>query len=168
MVSIGKVVKTKGKRGELKLKLYSVHPLKAFFPKVYFRKKESLEEFEVETLHPYQDGNLIKLKEVDTLEKAYELVGQEILVPEESLHSLEEDNYYLFQIIGSSVITTKKEKVGRVKDILFIEDNELLVVEKGKKELLIPFTKSICLKIDLVNKEILISPPDGLLELNEI
>jgi len=168
LVSIGKVVKSKGKRGELRLKLYSEHTLKAFFPKVYLRKKGSLEEFEVETLRPYKDGSLLKLKEVDSLDEAYEFVGQEILVPEESLHPLEEDNYYLFQLIGSSVITTKKEKIGTIKDILYIENNELLVVEKGKKEFLIPFTKSICLKINLTKKEILINPPDGLLELNEI
>ena len=168
MVSIGKVVKSKGKRGELKLRLYSEHHLKPFFPRVYLQKKGSLEEFEVEALRPYKDGCLIKLKEVDTLDQAWELMGQEILVPEEFLSPLEKDNYYLFQLIGSSVITIKKEKVGTVKDILFVENNELLVVEKGNKEILIPFTKSICLEIDLTNKEILVNPPDGLLELNEI
>ena len=168
MVSVGKIVKSKGKRGELKLKLYSKHYFKPFFPKVYLQRKGALEEFEVENLRPYKDYSLIKLKEVDTLDQAYELVGQEILVPDEFLHPLEEDNYYLFQIIGSSVITTKKEKIGTVKDIFFIENNELLVVKEGRREILIPFSKSICLKIDLVKKEVLINPPDGLLELNEI
>jgi 16S rRNA processing protein RimM len=168
LVSIGKVVKSKGKRGELKLRLYSEHYLKPFFPKVYIQRKGFLKEFEVEALRPYKDGCLIKLKEVDTLDQAWELAGQEILVPEEFLRPLEEDNYYLFQLIGSSVVTIKKKKVGTVKDILFVENNELLVVEKGRKEMLVPFTKSICVKIDLENKEILINPPDGLLELNEI
>lgn len=168
MVSVGKVVKSKGKRGELKLRLYSEHYLKPFFPKVYLQKKGFLEEFEVETLRPYKNGCIIKLREVDTSDQAWELVGQEILVPEEFLGPLEEDNYYLFQLIGSSVITIKKEKVGTVKDILFAENNELLVVEKGKKEILIPFTKSICLEIDVANKEILVDPPEGLLELDEI
>jgi 16S rRNA processing protein RimM len=168
LVSVGKVVKSKGKRGELKLRLYSEHYLKPFFPKVYLQKKGFLEEFEVETLRPYKNGCLIKLRKVDTLDQAWELVGQEILVPEEFLGPLEEDNYYLFQLIGSSVITTKRERVGTVKDILFVENNELLVVEKEKKEILIPFTKSICLKIDVANKEILVNPPDGLLELDEI
>jgi 16S rRNA processing protein RimM len=168
LVSVGKVVKSKGKRGELKLRLYSEHYLEPFFPRVYLQKKGALEEFEVETLCPYKDGFLIKLKEIDTFDQAWELVGQEILVPEEFLRPLEEDNYYLFQLIGSSVITIKKEKIGTVKDILFVENNELLVVKKGKKEILIPFTKSICLEIDVANKEILVNPPEGLLELNEI
>ena len=168
MISIGRIVKSKGKRGELKLRLYSEHYLKPFFPKIYLQKKGSLEEFEVETLRPYKDYSIIKLKEVDTLAQTYELVGQEILVPDKLLRPLGKDNYYLFQIIGSSVITRKKEKVGTVTDVFSIENNELLVVRKGRKEILIPFNKSICLKINLAKKEILINPPDGLLELNEI
>ena len=42
------------------------------------------------------------------------------------------------------------------------------MVEKGNKEILIPFTKSICLEINLDKKEIVADPPDGLFELNEI
>ncbi len=55
-----------------------------------------------------------------------------------------------------------------VKDILFIKDNDLLVIIKGKREIYVPFTESICVEIDLENKEIIIDPPEGLLELDEI
>jgi ribosomal 30S subunit maturation factor RimM len=51
---------------------------------------------------------------------------------------------------------------------LSIKDNDLLVVVKGKKEILVPFAKPICLKIDLKRKEILVDLPEGLLELDEI
>ena len=44
----------------------------------------------------------------------------------------------------------------------------MLVVDKGGSEILIPFSKSICLDIDLDKKEIVIDPPEGLLELDEI
>jgi len=168
LVSIGKAIKSQGRRGELRLKLYSGHYLKPFFPKVYFKKKESLEEFEVESIRPYKDYHLIKLKTVDTLSQAYELAGLEVQVPEEFLRRLEDDNYYLFQIIGCSVVTKDKKKVGIVKDFLFIENNDLLVVLKGEKEILIPFTKSICLELNLAKREILIDPPKGLFELDEI
>jgi 16S rRNA processing protein RimM len=55
-----------------------------------------------------------------------------------------------------------------VKDVLFISENDLLVVEKGDRQILIPFTESICIEVDLEKKEIVIDPPDGLLNLNEI
>lgn len=167
-ISIGKLLKSRGKRGEFKFKLYSDCFSKPFFPKVYLQKKGALEEFEVENLRPHKDYYIIKLKEVDTLSQSYELAGQEVLIPEEFLRPLEKDDYYLYQIIGCSVVTRSKETVGTVADVLFVENNNLLVVKKGKREILIPFTEEICLKIKLADKEILIDPPKGLLELDEI
>jgi len=58
--------------------------------------------------------------------------------------------------------------VGIVKNIHSIRGNDLLVIEKDQKEVLIPFSRSICLEIDLENKRIIIDPPNGLLELDEI
>jgi 16S rRNA processing protein RimM len=87
---------------------------------------------------------------------------------EESLQPLEAGKYYLFQLIDCSVATVNRNLVGKVKDILFIKDNDLLVVEKGERRMLIPFTESICIGVDLGKKEILIDPPPGLLDLNEI
>ena len=58
--------------------------------------------------------------------------------------------------------------MGIVQDLLCIKENDLLVVKKGKKEILVPFTKSICLKVNLKRKEIVVDLPEGLLELDEI
>jgi 16S rRNA processing protein RimM len=55
-----------------------------------------------------------------------------------------------------------------VKDILFIQGNDLLVVEREGREVFVPFTEPICIEIDLKGKKIVIDPPDGLLDLNEI
>ena len=96
------------------------------------------------------------------------MVGLEILLPEEDLLTLDKNNFYFFQIIGSSVVTKEGEEIGKVKDFLCIQNNDLLVVAKGSREILIPFTNSICLKVNLEQKEILVDLPEGLLELNEI
>lgn len=76
----------------------------------------------------------------------------------------------MFQLVGCQVITEQGQAVGRVKDIWFIPGNELLVVASGEtdREILIPFHQNICRKVDLEAGEIVIDPPDGLLEVNEI
>lgn len=66
------------------------------------------------------------------------------------------------------MVTRGGDRIGLVKDILFIKENDLLVVEKEEKNILIPFTETICIGVDLVKREIIIDPPDGLLDLNEI
>jgi len=108
------------------------------------------------------------LKGIDTLDLAENLKGQEIWIPEEALQSLDKGKYYLFQLSGCSVVTEDGDEIGLVKDILFINENDLLVVEKEERKVFIPFTESICIRVDLAKKEIVVDPPDGLLDLNEI
>jgi 16S rRNA processing protein RimM len=90
------------------------------------------------------------------------------LLPEEDLSRLEEGNFYLFQVVGSSVFTESKQRIGVVVDVLFIKDNDLLVIEREGEEILIPFSADICFSVDLEKREIVIRPPEGLLDLNEI
>jgi 16S rRNA processing protein RimM len=111
---------------------------------------------------------IVSLKGIDTLDKAESITGQEIWIPEEDLQPLVRGKYYLFQLSGCSVVTKGGESIGSVKDILFIKENDLLVVEKGKRNVFIPFSESICIGVDLTKKEIVIDPPEGLLDLNEI
>ena len=168
MFSVGRIVRSQGTRGELKIRFYSGISLKPGSLKVYLKRKGGQEEFEVEYLKPHKNCHHLKLKGVDTLAQANELVGLEILGLEEIFEPLEEDQYYDFQIIGCTVWTKERQRIGKVKSLLALKDNELLVVEENEKEILIPFARSICLEVDLGKKEILIDPPQGLLDLDEI
>ncbi len=139
-----------------------------FFSRVFLQKKGIPQEFQVEALRPYKKDYILKLKEVNSLAQALELVGEEIFLPEEELRALEEGDFYYFQIIGCSVVNKSREKVGVVEDLWPIKDNELLVVRKGNKEMLVPFAKPICLEVNLERREIVVDLPPGLLDLNEI
>jgi 16S rRNA processing protein RimM len=98
------------------------------------------------------------------------LSGADILVSEENLKPLEEGRYYSSELVGCSVFTKTHETVGIVKDVWTIGESVLLVVERDRngKEILIPFSEAICPEVDRARKTIVIDPPDGLLDLNEI
>lgn len=67
-------------------------------------------------------------------------------------------------------MTTAGLPVGAVRDVAAIGESTLLVVEgdPGPKEVLIPLSREICVEIDPEGRRIVIDPPDGLLDLNEI
>jgi 16S rRNA processing protein RimM len=90
------------------------------------------------------------------------------LVEEEELQPLAAGEYYFHEIEGFSVETLQGREVGRVKEFIAISGSDLLVVESGGREILIPLAGAICLEFDLLNRRIVIDPPDGLLDLNEI
>ncbi len=168
MISIGKILRSQGQDGELKLRLYRKQPGTPFFFKIFLKKEESFEEYDVESLRFDRNTHFLKLKGIDTLNRADALAGLEIYVPEESLSPLEDGHFYHFQIIGSAVVTKDGESVGIVKSLLPVGKETLLVVDRGGREVLIPFVKSICFDVDTSRREIRVDLPAGLLDLNEI
>jgi 16S rRNA processing protein RimM len=168
LVGLGRITRSQGNRGELRLRLYSDEPIEPFFQKVYLQSKGESEEFEVESVRRYKDEYVVKLKGIDTLEAARSKRGSEVVVPQEWLKPLAQGDYYLYQIIGCAVYTTTRQFVGEAEDVLSIENNDLLVVRDASREVLVPFTERICVEIDLKKREIVLEPPEGLLELNEI
>lgn len=169
MISVGKILRSHGKRGDLRLKFYDNNLIELSALKTVFLGKEgALKKFRVEFLFPRGKACHVKLAGVDSLSQADSLRGLEVLVPEESLRRPEGNQYFFFQLEGCCVLTLKGEVIGKVVDVLFVPANDLLVVDKEGKEILIPFHESICKQVDLAKKEIRIDPPAGLLDINEI
>jgi 16S rRNA processing protein RimM len=104
------------------------------------------------------------------LDRADELSGRDIFVPEESLKPLEAGRLYDFELLGCTVETKEGEFVGVVRSVEAIGESTLLVLEKnpGAKEVLVPLSRAICVAIEPARKKVVIDPPDGLLDLNEI
>lgn len=67
-------------------------------------------------------------------------------------------------------MTTAGLAVGTVRDVADIGESTLLIIDRepGPKEVLVPVSPEICVEIDPERKRIVIDPPDGLLDLNEI
>jgi 16S rRNA processing protein RimM len=169
LISVGKILRSHGEKGELRLKFYDNNLIELSGLRTVFVGKEgALKEFQVESLIPRGRACHIKLAGVDSLPQADCFAGSEIFVSEENLRCSGRDQYYLFQLSGCSVLNKEGEVIGKVVDVLSIPANDLLVVEREGKEILIPFHESICKEVNLAKKEIRIDPPAGLLDLNEI
>lgn len=141
-----------------------------FFFKVFLNDREEFREFDVERCLPYKNSHLLKLKGIDSLAAADALAGREVFVPEDALQRPGDDRIYDFDLIGCGVVTPDGGPVGMVKDVMDLGESTLLVVEgpPGPREVLIPLSREICVEIDLVGRRIVVDPPDGLFDLNEI
>ena len=87
------------------------------------------------------------------------------MVAPESLQSPGEGEYYYYQAVGLDVYDTRGIWIGKVTRIWFKQGGDLYVVSQGSKEFLIPAIKEVVEKIDFVEKKIIVSPPDGLLDI---
>ena len=79
----------------------------------------------------------------------------------------DEDEYYDTQLIGLEA-TVDGELLGEVTDVLHLPGGDTLVITRPHgKEALIPFVKAIVPTVDLEQGRVIVTPPDGLLDLSE-
>lgn len=168
LVALGKVVRSQGRDGRIKLRLNEKGPTGFGGSTVFIRCGEGLEAFEVESLVLDRNAYVLKLKGVDTLAAADALAGLDIYAAETDFRRLGRDLYYDFQVIGCRVRTRDGTEIGEVASVLAAGGPVLLVVRRGSGDVYVPFTEAICVKVDPEAREVVIDPPDGLLDLNEI
>ncbi len=165
---LGFVIKPHGLKGEV------VVQLDVDFPE-YYKELESvfisknqekiLIPFFIEKINLHQQKAQIKLEEVDTIEQAEALVGNEIYLPLSFLPSLTEDQFYFHEIIDFQVLDEDKGTLGYVQDVYQLPNQDLIGMIYQQKEVLIPINDDTVKKVDRENKILFVSLPEGLLEI---
>jgi 16S rRNA processing protein RimM len=79
---------------------------------------------------------------------------------------LEEGEFFLHELIGLAVVLKDGTPVGVVRRLYEAPQGWLLAVESpGGAERLVPFTAGVVRRVDRAARQVVITPPDGLLEL---
>ena len=166
LVTIAKITKTRGLRGEVIADSLTDFPERFETLKTVFIVRSNGETLESSLEKSwFQKGRVIlKFAGFDSIEAAETLRDCEVCVPESEAVELAEDEFYEWELQTCEVETLDGVKLGRVKELLRTGGTEILVVEGREKDYLIPFAQKICTDIDLEKKLIRIDPPEGLLE----
>lgn len=165
-VKVAKIVNTHGVRGEVKaVPLSDFADRYSSLKEVYIERNNLYQECSVEGIRWNNKHLLIKLEGIENPEQAALLKNKYLEINLEDTVPLPEDNYYLFEIIGLSVVDTDGNYLGDVKDILQTSANDVYIVKKENgKELLIPALKKVVKLVDLMNKKMVVELPPGLLD----
>ena len=161
LVVIARLVRTRGNRGELAAIPLSSHPE---------RVRQVIVNgapFEVEQVWTHREHAIFKFVGIDSISAAEPLVGADVCIPREQRAELPEGEYYQSDLVGCEVVEQKTgETIGVVEGWQEYGGPPLLQV-KGKdgREILIPFAKSICVRVDLEARRIEVDLPEGLKEL---
>jgi 16S rRNA processing protein RimM len=73
--------------------------------------------------------------------------------------------YYHHQLVGCDVVTDSGERLGRVTEVQGDGQATRILVRGARAEVMIPLAEEIC-AIDVAAKRIVVTPPEGLLEVN--
>jgi len=124
---------------------------------------------EIERVWKHGSQLVFKFEGVDTISAAEQLRGADVCIPLSERRELPEGEYYHSDLEGCEVVdAASRERLGRISAFIEEGGNGLLEVKRsGGSELLIPFTRAICVEIDVVRKRVAVKLPEGLLELNK-
>ncbi|MBR3152171.1 MAG: 16S rRNA processing protein RimM [Clostridia bacterium] len=161
---IGQVVNTVGLKGEIK-----INPFTEDFEQFDKGKKITLKfkskqetEYEIENVRFHKNQVILKLKTVDNIDDAEGLRNSYIIVNRESKEPLEENNYYIVDLIGLKVYEDDK-LLGELIEVFPTGSNDVYVVRsEDGKQLLLPAIKEVIKEVNLENGTMKVELMEGL------
>jgi 16S rRNA processing protein RimM len=116
----------------------------------------------------HQGRPILGFEGIVTMNDAEALAGAELRVPESDLVSLPERTFYHHDLVGCEVKTQDGRTIGTVKAVEGPSERSTLVLDTRRGEVLIPLASDICVAIEPKQRTIVIAPPEGLIELNQL
>jgi 16S rRNA processing protein RimM len=161
---VGIVTGAHGIRGEVKLKSFTADPeaIAGYNP----LETGSGKPVEIAKLRPRKDGFIAILKGVGDRNAAEALKGTELFVPRARLPETAEDEVYVHDLIGLTVLLRDGSPIGKVVNVPNYGAGDLLEVKVEGREntVLIPFASRFLIEKKFDAGKMVIELPEGFLE----
>ena len=115
---IGQIVNTQGLKGEVRVYPFTDDIYRFDDLEEFYLGKDLETKWEVERVRYKGNMVIMKIKGVDSVEMAERLKTKNLYVSRENSVDLDEDEFFIADLIGLDVFTVAGEKVGTLKDVL--------------------------------------------------
>lgn len=121
--------------------------------------------FFIEQINIKSNDNLIlKLEDIDNETATKEYIKLPVFIAKEKIENANKE-MEISTLIGYTMFNPKQEEIGEIIDIIEYPSQWMFCVDYNNKEILIPAQEEFILELDEENNKIIISLPEGLLDL---
>ena len=113
---------------------------------------------------PFKKGLIVQFEELQDRDSAELWRGRYLLAPFAELPPLQEDEVYLHDLIGMSVVSVTGDSLGAVTTFYELPQGIMLDVQKRHGSVLIPYRPEIIVRTDIEARTIVINDTLGLLD----
>lgn len=173
-LAIARVLRPRGRKGEVVAEVLTDFPERfAAMRRAYLEVPGARPEpVEIATSWWHRGTLILQFSGVNSIGEAERLRGRLVMIPRSERARLGQNQYYLWELVGCTVVRRGGELVGTVVGIELTGGVDLLRVRadglpRSANDVLIPLAEEICIGIDVAVRRIVIEPPEGLLDLNE-
>ena len=159
-INIGKVVTTHGVRGDIKVYPHTnVEDMFDELKKIYIGEAE----YKILSVKYGKGCPVLNIDGLNTTNDAQKLIGSQVFADEISLPKLEEDNFYLKDIIGCAAIDEQGEEFGKITDVIFTGANDVYeITAENDRKILVPAVKEFILDVNIKDKKIMVKLIQGM------
>jgi 16S rRNA processing protein RimM len=164
---LGKILSTHGNSGQLVVFLDVDNPEKySELESVYVDLDHERVPFFITGIE-FRQGKkaLVRFEDVNSMDDAEPYCGRKLYLPASMLPKLTGNRFYHHEVTGFTVIDEQHGNIGVIESVLEMPTQSLFQIRFGTKEILVPVTDDILLKVDRRKREIRIDAPPGLIEL---
>ncbi|MEV4988644.1 ribosome maturation factor RimM [Pseudarthrobacter sp. LMD1-1-1.1] len=166
-LQVARIGKPHGIRGEVTVQVLTDAPEDRFVPGTEFVvQPASAGPLTVSSARWNKDILLLGFEEVADRNRAETLRGAKLFIETEELDEDDDEGWYEHELVGLEA-RVGSQVVGKVTALNTMPVQDLLVVTTpGGDEILIPFVEQIVPEVNIEEGFILLTPPDGLFDVN--
>ncbi|MEZ4613903.1 MAG: ribosome maturation factor RimM [Caldilineaceae bacterium] len=151
-VAIGRITAPHSLSGEVRVELHTDFP-ERFEEGLSVFIGTDLQEATVDQARPHKQMMLLKLAGVNDRNQAERLRDQWLFIAEEDTVLLDEDTYWVHDIIGLTVQTESGDILGVITDVLFTGANDVYILDGtddagNRRELLLPAIADVVQRVE--------------------
>ena len=164
---VGVITQTHGLKGEVKV-FPTTDDVNRFrkLKNAYIKKKKKKVSVTINRVSFFKQYVILSFKEYTDINEVEKYKKCDLLVTREDALPLADNEYYICDLIGCSVISDTDEEIGTLTDVLQTGANDVYVVKTAdNKELLLPVIDECILDVDIDQKIIKAHIMKGLLDL---
>ena len=155
LILVARVAGAFGVKGEVRLTAYTAEPM-ALLDYRDLKRQDGSPGLTLTSARPAKGGVVGRAKEIATREEAEALRGLQLYIPRAALpEPQDEDEFYLVDLIGLSVVTPEGEPLGVVRTVQDFGAGDLLEIQPPQgASWWLPFTREAVPEVSLAERRV--------------
>lgn len=163
-LQVGVISSTHGVRGEVKV-FPTTDDVTRFrqLKKVYLDTGRERLPLEIQNVKFFKQFAILKFKGIDNISDIEKYRGKSLMIDREDAVDLDEDEYFIADMIGMKVCTEDGSEFGTLKDVMETGANDVYIIDSLEHgEVLIPAIRECILDVDMDEERMTIHLMEGL------
>lgn len=165
LLQVGVITQTHGVRGEVKVFPTTDDPARfKKLKKVLLDTGKEMLPLEVQGVKFSKQFVIVKFKGIDNINDIERYKRCPLLVERQDAVKLEENEYFIADMLGIDVVTEDGEDFGVLKDVIETGANDVYVIDSREHgEVLVPAIRECILEVDVEARKMTVRLMDGLI-----